>query len=114
MKQILLPATLVLGLAACSSVGSLRDSTPTATYASSNSAPDVVSCVSDAWSRGKLQVGATTTVDGTSVQLQETDDGPVVAMVDIKPSGDRTIAIYYSKLPYDDSWYYQQIKQCML
>lgn len=114
MKHSVLLATLILALTACSSVGSLRNAAPTATYASSESAADVVSCVSDAWSRGKLQVGATGTVNGTSIELQQTDDGPVLALVDIKASGERTIAIYYSNLPYDDSWYFQQIKQCML
>lgn len=112
MKHALLSAVVVLALSACSSVGSLRNSVPTATYASSDSASDVVSCVSDAWSRGKLEVSAVDTVDGTSIQLQQKEDGPVLALVDIKPSGARTIAIYYSHLPYDDSWYFQQIRQC--
>ncbi|WP_139350136.1 hypothetical protein [Rhodanobacter sp. C03] len=92
----------------------LRDSTPTAVYIGSNSAEDVASCVSSAWSTKPLHMTTAQMIGGISIQLQQNADGPIVALVDIKPVGANTTAKYYSQLPYDDTWYFEQVKHCMM
>jgi len=33
--------------------------------------------------------------------------------VDIKPVGDHTVATYYSNFNEDDTWYFEQVAQCV-
>lgn len=101
-------------LSGCSSVAKLRDSTPTAAYLGSNSVEDVVACVTGAWSAKPLRMTTAQMFGGTSIQLQDNAGGPIVALVDIKAVGANTTAKYYSQLPYDDTWYFEQVKHCMM
>lgn len=114
MKHSLALAAGALLLAGCTSVETLRDSTPTAVYDGSASVEDVAACVAQAWSTKPIQVKTSQLFGGTSIQLQKDSGGPILAVADIKAVGPRTVAKYYSRFPDDDSWYFQQIKQCML
>lgn len=113
MKNTLIGVVLLMALSACSSAGNLRNGTPTAVYMGDSSASDVVSCVSTAWQTKHYQVNPVPLVSGTSLQLQESDSGPVLALVDIVPTGANTKATYYSRMPDDDSWFFRQVKDCM-
>ena len=113
MKIYLVCATLLLTLAACTSAGTLRNGTPTAVYAGSSSAGDVASCVSAAWATKHYQISTEPLVSGTSLQLRATDNGPILALVDIVPVGEKTVATYYSRMPDDDSWFFKEVKGCM-
>jgi uncharacterized protein YceK len=114
MNRSLALAAGALLLAGCSSVGSLRDSTPTAIYVGTASVEDVAGCVSQAWSTKPIQVKTVDLFGGTSIQLQKDSGGPVLAVADIKAVGPKTVAKYFSRFPDDDTWYFQQIKDCML
>ncbi|MBB6247895.1 hypothetical protein [Rhodanobacter sp. A1T4] len=113
MKKYLSGGALLMALSACSSAGSLRNGTPTAVYMGSSSASDVVSCVSTAWATKHYQIDAVPLTSGTSLQLAESDSSPVLALVDIVPTGANTKATYYSRMPDDDTWFFQQVKSCM-
>jgi hypothetical protein len=113
MKRYLGCVIITTLLAGCTSAGTLRNAEPTAVYAGDSTAEDVLSCVSNAWSAKQLPMSTEPVFGGTSIQLQETTDGPIVALVDITPSGSHTLAKYYSRFTYDDTWYYTQVKECM-
>ena len=104
---------MAMSLAACSSAGNLRNGAPTAAYAGTSSVSDVASCVSSGWATKPLKIAEVPLVSGTSLQLQETDNSPVLALVDITPVGDHTIAKYYSRMQDDDTWFFNQVKDCM-
>lgn len=113
MKRYLGCVMIMTLLAGCSSAGTLRNGTPTAVYAGDATAEDVLSCISGAWSAKQLPMSTESVFGGTSIQLQEKVDGPIVALVDVTPSGSHTLAKYYSRFTYDDRWYYMQVKDCM-
>jgi hypothetical protein len=114
MKRYLTCAPLLIALSACSSAGSLRDTIPTAVYVGTSSVADVVSCVSTAWATKGADIDTVPFIGGTSLQIQKTDDSPILALVDITAgSGGRTIAKYYSRMTDDDTWFFQQVKSCM-
>jgi hypothetical protein len=108
-----LGAVLLIALTSCSSAGNLRNGAPTAAYDGSSSVSDVSSCVASAWAAKPLEIATVPLISGTSLQLHETDDSPVLALVDIVPVGDHTTAKYYSRMPDDDSWFFKQVKECM-
>ena len=101
-------------LAGCSSVGSLRNSTPTAVYKGDGAVGDVASCVTDAWSTKSLDVEGDVQYTGTTIELRQSKDSPVIALVDIRPVGATTVAKYYSNFPTDDTWYFERVRDCML
>jgi hypothetical protein len=113
MKRTIGGVLIIALLSGCTSAGSLRNAAPTAVYAGDATAGDVLSCVSNAWSAKQLPMSTEAVFGGTSIQLQEKADGPIVALVDVTPSGARTLAKYYSRFSYDDTWYYTQVKNCM-
>jgi hypothetical protein len=113
MKQTMGCVIAITLLSGCTSAGSLRNAAPTAVYAGDATAEDVLSCVSNAWSAKQLPMSTEAVFGGTSIQLQEKANGPIVALVDITPSGGHTLAKYYSRFVYDDTWYYTQVKSCM-
>ncbi|RDI99009.1 hypothetical protein DVT68_10980 [Dyella solisilvae] len=103
-------ATLMAG---CSSVGSLRNSKPTAAYEGSGSVGDIASCISGAWGSKPVHLVSYQEYTGTSIEIHQTEDGPAVALVDIKPVSARTVATYYSNFDEDDSWYFQEVERCV-
>ncbi|TCI10510.1 hypothetical protein EZM97_16710 [Dyella soli] len=107
-------AIAATALAGCSSALSLRDSTPTAVYQGDGSAEEVASCVSDAWATKPVKVTMNQQYTGTTIQLQQTEGGPVVALVDVKPVGATVVAKYYSNFQEDDSWYFERVRDCVL
>ncbi|MBB6244013.1 hypothetical protein HDE79_003488 [Rhodanobacter sp. MP1X3] len=114
MKRYMAGIIAVTLLSACSSAGKLRDTVPTAVYVGSSSASDVISCVSNAWATKHFQIDTVPLPSGTSLQLRENDSGPVLALVDVTPTaGGTTTAKYYSQMPDDDTWFFQQVKSCM-
>jgi hypothetical protein len=104
---------VTISLAACSSAGNLRNGAPTAAYTGTSSVSDVASCVSSAWAAKPFKIANVPLVSGTSLQLQQTDSSPVLALVDITAVGDHTTAKYYSRMPDDDTWFFKQVKECM-
>jgi hypothetical protein len=113
MKRTMGCVIVIALLSGCTSAGSLRNAPPTAVYAGDATAEDVLSCISNAWSAKQLPMSTEYVFGGTSIQLQEKTDGPIVALVDVTPSGGHTLAKYYSRFSYDDTWYYTQVKSCM-
>jgi len=114
MKSYTASIVILLSLSACSSAGKLRDTVPTAVYVGSSSASDVVSCVSSAWATRHFLIDTVPLSTGTSLQLRADENGPVMALVDILPTaGGTTTAKYYSQMPDDDTWFFQQVKGCM-
>lgn len=106
----LIVAALVAG---CSSAGKLRDLPPTAVFVSSESRSDVVNCINKAWSQKPLPFDAVPYTGGDSIQLRETADGPIAALVDVTATGDHTTLRYYSETFTEDAWYVDQIKTCV-
>jgi hypothetical protein len=113
MKRTMGCVVIIALLSGCTSAGSLRNAAPTAVYAGDATAEDVLSCISNAWSAKQLPMSTEYVFGGTSIQLQQKVDGPIVALVDVTPSGAHTLAKYYSRFTYDDTWYYTQVKICM-
>ena len=113
MGRYVVGLAVICSLAACSSAGNLRNDAPTAAYTGTRSVSDVVSCVSSAWATKRFKVSNVPLVSGTSLQLQETDGSPILALVDITPVGDHTTAKYHSRMPDDDTWFFKQVKECM-
>lgn len=113
MKRTMGCVVIIALLSGCTSAGSLRNAAPTAVYAGDATAEDVLSCISNAWSAKQLPMSTEYVFGGTSIQLQEKADGPIVALVDVMPSGGHTLAKYYSRFTYDDTWYFTQVKNCM-
>jgi uncharacterized protein YceK len=113
MKRYVVLAFAVTLLAGCSSAGSLRNSKPTASYAGEGSAADIASCVSDAWGSKPVHLESYVLYTGTTIEIHQTENGPAVALVDIKPVSDHTVATYYSNFDEDDTWYFQQVAHCV-
>ncbi|MFC4526168.1 hypothetical protein ISN76_19925 [Dyella halodurans] len=113
MKNYFACAVIATLLAGCTNALSLRDSAPTATYAGSGSAEAVADCVVNAWSAKSLSLQRIVLYSGTTIEIRETEKSPVIALVDIKPVGENTIAKYYSNFPTDDSWFFDHIETCM-
>jgi hypothetical protein len=113
MKRYVAFAALTALLAGCTSTQGLRDSKPTAVYEGGGAAEDVATCVNAAWSSKPVHLSMTVLYSGTTIQIRETENGPVVALVDIKPVSDRTVAKYYSNFSTDDSWYFDHVESCM-
>lgn len=113
MKKYLACAAVATVLAGCTSAQSLRDSTPTATYAGQGSAEAVATCVSNAWAAKPVNLQTIVLYSGTTIEIRQTQDGPVMALVDIKPVGAHTTAKYYSHFPDDDSWFFDHVETCM-
>jgi uncharacterized protein YceK len=112
MKRMMAFAALTTLLAGCTSAVTLRSSKPTAVYEGEGSAEDIATCVNAAWSTKPVKLSMNVLYSGTTIEIRQTDDGPIVALVDIKPVGPRTIATYYSQFPSDDTWYFNQIEDC--
>ena len=113
MKPYVALAALMTLLAGCSSAGSLRNSKPTAVYEGRGSVGDIASCITNAWSSKPVHLAAYQLYTGTTIEIHQTENGPTVALVDIKPVSDRTVATYYSAFNEDDSWYFQEIEHCI-
>jgi uncharacterized protein YceK len=113
MKRYVALAVLATLMAGCSSVGSLRNSKPTASYAGSGSVGDIASCISGSWASKPVHLESYQLYTGTTIEIHKTEDGPAVALVDIKPVSDRTVATYYSNFDEDDSWYFQEVERCV-
>lgn len=113
MKQYVAFASLAVLLAGCTAQQSLRNGQPTAMYEGTGAAGDVANCVNTAWSAKPLHLSMIVLYSGTTIELRKTEDGPVVALVDIKPVSDKTIASYYSSLDEDDSFYFDHVQSCM-
>jgi hypothetical protein len=113
MKKYVVLALAATLLAGCSSTGSLRNAKPTASYAGRGSTADIASCVSDAWSSKPVHLESYVLFTGTTIEIHQTENGPAVALVDIKPVSDHTVATYYSNFNEDDTWYFQQVERCV-
>jgi hypothetical protein len=113
MKRYVVPALAMTLLAACSSAGSLRNSKPTASYAGAGSVADIASCISGAWGAKPVHLESYVLYTGTTIEIHKTPDAPAVALVDIKPVSDHTVATYYSNFDEDDTWYFQQVADCV-
>lgn len=113
MKPYVLLALTATLLAGCASSGSLRNTKPTASYSGPGSAENIATCVSGAWASKPVHLQSYVLYTGTTIEIHQTEDGPTVALVDIKPVGDHTVATYYSNFKEDDSWYFQQVEDCV-
>ncbi|WP_243048379.1 hypothetical protein [Dyella sp. RRB7] len=113
MKRYVAFAALTALLAGCTSTQTLRDSKPTAVYEGGGTAEDVATCVNAAWSSKPVHLSTIVLYSGTTIELRETEGGPVVALVDIKPVGAKTVATYYSQFSTDDTWYFDHVESCM-
>jgi uncharacterized protein YceK len=113
MKRYVVLAAMVALLAGCASSGSLRNSKPTASYRGEGSAGDIASCISDAWGTKPVHLESYVLYTGTTIEIHLTPDSPTIALVDIKPVSDHTVATYYSNFNEDDTWYFKQVEQCV-
>lgn len=113
MKRHVALAVAVTLLAGCASAGSLRNSKPTASYAGAGSVADIASCISGAWGSKPVHLESYVLYTGTTIEIHKTPDAPTIALVDIKPVSDRTVATYYSNFDEDDTWYFQQVERCV-
>jgi hypothetical protein len=112
MKRYLTCIAVVGLLSACTQVQSLRDSPATGYYVGDRSVDEVVACVSGSWSKRSAQMGVVPMFGGTSIQLRDGADGPMVALVDIVATGPTTTAKYYAKAG-QDAWFSEQVMDCM-
>ncbi|HET6552930.1 MAG TPA: hypothetical protein VFG49_05260 [Dyella sp.] len=106
----MLLATLLAG---CTTASHLRDSQATAMYRGNGSVQDIAACVSAAWSQKPVHLVTNVLYGGTTIEIHMNDRAPAVALVDIKPVSDKTVASYYSSFKDDDSWYFEQIDHCV-
>jgi len=113
MKRYMALAMAITLLGGCASAGSLRNSKPTASYAGAGSAADIASCISNAWSAKPVHLESYVLYTGTTIEIHKTPGAPTIALVDIKPVSDHTVATYYSNFDEDDTWYFQQVEQCV-
>jgi uncharacterized protein YceK len=113
MKRHVVLALTVTLLAGCASSGSLRNSKPTASYAGPGSAADIASCISGAWASKPVHLESYVLYTGTTIEIHKTENSPTIALVDIKPVSDHTVATYYSNFDEDDTWYFQQVQECV-
>ena len=113
MKRYVAFAMLATLLAGCTSTTNLRSSKPTAAYAGSGNVGDIASCVAGAWDTKPVHLSSYEVFAGITIEIRQTENGPAVALVDIKPAGERTVATYYSNLDEDDTWYFEQVEHCM-
>jgi len=113
MKRYVVLAIAATLLAGCSSAGGLRNSKPTASYAGPGSAGDIASCISGVWGTKPVHLESYVLYTGTTIEIHQTENGPAIALVDIKPVSDHTVATYYSNFDEDDTWYFQQVQECV-
>lgn len=113
MKRHAAVTLLVMLLAGCSTAGGLRNSQPTAMYRGSGSVKDIAECVGNAWSQKPVHLVTNVLYTGTTIEIHLTENAPVVALVDIKPVSDTTVASYFSSFKDDDSWYFEQVDHCV-
>jgi len=113
MKRYVAMAAAATLLTACSSAGSLRNSKPTASYAGAGSAGDIASCISGEWGTKPVHLESYVLYTGTTIEIHQTENGPAMALVDIRPVGDHTVATYYSNFNEDDTWYFEQVAKCV-
>ena len=113
MKRYVAFAALTAILAGCTSTQTLRDSKPTAVYEGGGTAEDVATCVKAARSSKPVQLSTIVLYSGTTIELRETEGGPGVSLVDIKPVGAKPVATYYSQFSTDDTWYFDHVESCM-
>lgn len=100
-------------LAGCTSTTKLRNSHATAMYRGSGSVQDIATCVNAAWSQKPIHLETYVLYGGTTIEIHLTENSPAIALVDIKPVSDKTIASYYSAFTEDDSWYFEQVERCV-
>lgn len=100
-------------LAGCTSTSNLRDSQATAMYRGNGSVQDIADCVSIAWSQKPIHLVTHVLYGGTTIEIHQTENSPPIALVDIKPVSDKTVASYYSAFAEDDSWYFEQVDHCV-
>lgn len=113
MKHYVALAVLATLLSGCASSGSLRNSKPTAAYEGRGSVANIASCVSEAWATKPVHLESYVLYTGTTIEIHKTEKSPTVALVDIRPVSDRTVATYYSNFDEDDTWYFRQVEQCV-
>jgi hypothetical protein len=113
MKPYVALAVLATLLTGCSAEGSLRNTKPTAAYEGRGSVANTAACVEAAWAAKRMHIETHVLYTGTTIEIHQTENSPTVAMVDIKPVSDRTVANYYSSFNEDDSWYFQQVERCV-
>lgn len=112
MKRYLACAAVIGLMSACTQEQSLRDTVATGYYVSNQSVEDVATCVSGRWSGKSAQLVVVPLAGGTSIELWEGANGPLLEMVDILATGATTTAKYYAKSGHD-SWYSDQVMDCM-
>ena len=113
MKRTVVLALAVTLLAGCARSGSLRNTKPTASYAGAGSTADIASCVSNAWATKPVHLESYVLYTGTTIEIHKTQGAPTIALVDIKPVSDHTVATYYSNFDEDDTWYFEQVAHCV-
>ena len=112
MKRYLACLAIVGLLSACTQAQSLRDKRAAGYYVGDVSVDDAVGCVSASWSKKPLHMAVIPLFGGTSIQLRDGANGPLVGLVDIVATGATTTAKYYSNSD-EDSWYSDQVMDCM-
>ncbi|WP_077444428.1 hypothetical protein [Rhodanobacter sp. C05] len=112
MKRYLACIAVVGLLSACTDAQSLRDSAPSGYYVADRSVDEVVACVSGSWSKRSAHMAVVPMFGGTSIQLRDGADGPMVALVDIVATGPTTTAKYHSNAG-QDVWFSEQVMDCM-
>ncbi len=112
MKRHLACATVIGLLSACTQQQSLRNTAATGYYVSSETVEDASNCVSGRWSGKSTELSVVPLAGGTSIELWDGANGPLLALVDILATGATTTAKYYSKSGHD-SWYSDQVMDCM-
>ncbi len=108
-----LACTAVIGLiSACTQEQSLRNTAATGYYVGDQTVEDVATCVSGRWSGKSDQLAVVPLAGGTSIELWDGANGPLLELVDILATGATTTAKYYSKSGHP-SWYSDQVMDCM-
>lgn len=113
MKVLAVFVLVAACLAGCASGTRLRDSRATAMYRGSGSVQDIATCVNAAWSQKPVHLESYVLYTGTTIEIHLTEQSPAIALVDIKPVSDKTVASYYSAFTDDDSWYFEQVDRCV-
>lgn len=112
MKRYLGCAVVLGLLGACTQQQSLRDARAAGYYVSDQTVQEVATCVSGKWASKSAQLGFVQLTGGTSVEVWDGKNGPLIALVDILATGATTTAKYYSKSG-NRSWYSDQVMDCM-
>lgn len=112
MKRRLISAAVIGLLTACTQGQSLRNTRAAGYYVTDQSVQVVANCVAGKWTTKTARLHEVELTGGNSIEVWDSENQAMIALVDIVATGPTTTAKYYSRSG-DRSWYSDQVMDCM-